>query len=104
MKKQKLFNILILGLFFTIGLVYSAKVFVVNTKTSADTVMTSTNGESKENAEENVKEASHFLFLQEKVRYQLKPVVAIISKINTDIEASLPETYLQLSTPPPDFA
>lgn len=66
--------------------------------------MTSTNDESKENAEENVKEASHFLFLQEKVRYQLKPVVAIISKINTDIEASLPETYLQLSTPPPDFA
>lgn len=72
MKKQKLFNILILGLFFTVGLVYSAKVFVVDTKASADTVMTSTNDESKENAEENVKEASHFLFFAGKSTLSVK--------------------------------
>lgn len=60
--------------------------------------------DSAENSEENVKEISSHLFLHEKQDYRLNPIVSIALSLNAYIEAPLPEAYLQLNTPPPDFA
>ncbi len=104
MKKQELRSLMMLCLLFLLGLVYSAHVFVIDTKKATETVVTDSSDEAKEGGEENVKETSHHFYLQEKMRYHLKPATSIAVKINADIEASLPETYPQLNTPPPDFA
>lgn len=104
MEKQKLRSLLMLCLLFLLGLVYSAHVFVSDNNVAVQTAITDTSDDDTESGEENVKETSHHLFLLEKMRYHLKPVASVNVKINADVEASLPEPYLQLNTPPPDFA
>lgn len=93
-----------LCLLFLLGLVYSAHVFVIDNKEVVQTEVTDTNDDNTESGEENVKETSHHLFLLEKMCYHLKPVTSIVVNLNDHIETALPEAYLQLSTPPPDFA
>ncbi len=95
---------MMLCLLFLLGMVYSAHVFVMDNKVAVQTEMTDTNDDNTESGEENVKETSHHLFLLEKMRYHLKPVTSIVVKLNVHIETALPEAYLQLTTPPPDFA
>jgi len=85
-------------------MVYSAHVFVMDNKVAVQTEMADTNDDNAESGEENVKETSHHLFLLEKMRYHLKPVTSIVVKLSDHIQTALPEAYLQLSTPPPDFA
>jgi len=104
MKKQKLRSLMMLCLLFLLGMVYSAHVFVMDSKVAVQTEITDTNDDNTESGEENVKETSHHLFLLEKMRYHLKPVTSIVVNLNDHIETALPEAYLQLSTPPPDFA
>lgn len=103
MNKQRLRNTFILSLLLLLGLVYSAQVFVNNSKTARETAITNTSDDNAENGEENLKETSH-LFVSEKTCYHLKPVISIEVKLKEYTVASLPETYLQLKTPPPDFA
>lgn len=93
-----------LCLLFLVGLVYSVHVFVMDSKVAVQTEMTDTNDNNTESGEENVKETSHHLFLPEKIRYYLKPVTSIVVNLNDHIKTALPEAYLQLATPPPDFA
>lgn len=95
---------MMLCLLFLLGMVYSAHVFVMDKKVAVQTEMTDTNDDNTESGEENVKETSHHLFLLEKMRYHLKPATSIVVKLNDHIETALPEAYLQLTTPPPDFA
>lgn len=95
---------MMLCLLFLLGLLYSAKVFVIDSKASVQTEMTSSSDENTESGEENVKETFHPLFLLEKIRYHLKPITSMTVNFNHHIEAALPEAYLQLATPPPDFA
>eukprot|EP01085_Mycamoeba_gemmipara_P005458 Mycagemm_TRINITY_DN11204_c0_g1::TRINITY_DN11204_c0_g1_i1::g.5458::m.5458 type:complete len:105 gc:universal TRINITY_DN11204_c0_g1_i1:382-68(-) len=104
MKKQKLRSLMMLCLLFLLGLVYSAHVFVIDNKEAVQTEVTDTNDDNTERGEENVKETSHHLFLLEKMRYHLKPVTSIVVNLDDHIETALPEAYLQLNTPPPDFA
>lgn len=95
---------MMLCLLFLLGMVYSAHVFVMDSKAAVQTEITDTNDDTKESGEENVKETSHHLFLLEKMRYHLKPVTSIVVNLSDHIETALPEAYLKLSTPPPDFA
>jgi len=96
---------MMLCLLFLLGLLYSAHVFVIETKkVTVQTVMADTSDDNAESGEENVKETSHHFFLLEKVRYHLKAVTAIMVNLNAHIDTALPEAYLQLNTPPPDFA
>lgn len=95
---------MMLCLLFLLGMVYSAHVFVMDNKVTAKTEITDTNDDNTESGEENVKETSHHLFLLEKMRYHLKPVTSIVVNLKHHFETALPEAYLQLVTPPPDFA
>ncbi|MNK08631.1 hypothetical protein D3C87_265730 [compost metagenome] len=95
---------MMLCLLFLLGLLYSAHVFVADSKVAVQTVLTDTSDDNAESGEENVKETSHHLFLLEKMRYHLKPVTSIVVNLNVPVETALPEPYLQLNTPPPDFA
>lgn len=104
MKKQKPGNVFILTLLFLLGLIYCAEVFVSDNGIAVNkTITTDVNDDSAESSEENVKEPLP-LFLHEKLPHYLKPVIAISVNLITYIEAPLPEAYLQLNTPPPDFA
>ncbi len=95
---------MMLCLLFLLGLLYSAHVFVTDNKAVVQTAIADTNDDNAESGEENVKEASHHFFLLEKMRYHFKPVTSIVVNLNFPVETSLPEPYLQLNTPPPDFA
>lgn len=95
---------MMLCLLFLLGMVYSAHVFVIDSKVSVQTEMTNSSDDNTENGEENLKETFHPLFLLEKIRYHLKPTTSIVVNLNHHIEAALPEANLQLATPPPDFA
>ena len=85
-------------------MVYSAHVFVMENKTVVQTEVTDINDDNAESGEEKVKETSHQLYLLEKMRYHLKPVTSIVLSLSDHVENALPGAYLQLSTPPPDFA
>lgn len=104
MKIQKLGNLFILSLLFALGIIYGAQVFVNHTGSVAKTVMTDTSDDNTENSEEKVNETSHHLFLQERSLYHLKPMVVVKVNLTTYISKMLPDAYLQLNTPPPDFA
>lgn len=95
---------MMLCLLFLLGLLYSAHVFVTDSKAVTQTAITDTGDDSTKSGEENVKEASHHLFLLEKVRYHLNPAVSIVVNLDVPVDTALPEPYLQLNTPPPDFA
>jgi len=104
MKKQKLGNVFILTLLFLLGLIYCAEVFVSDNGIAVNkTITTDTNDDSAGSSEENVKEPLP-LFLHEKLPHHFKSVPAISVNLNAYIEVLLPEPYLQLNTPPPDFA
>lgn len=104
MKKQKLRSLIMLCLLFLLGVVYCAHVFVAENKTAVQSVMSDNSEDNAESSEENLKETSQHLFLLEKIRYQLKPVTANILNLNGPVLAALPDAYLQLNTPPPNFA
>lgn len=104
MKKQKFISLLMLSLLFLLAVVYSAHVFAPQTKAAVHAVLTDTNDDNTDSGEENVKEASHHLFLAERSLYYLKPMVVSIVNLAGYISKKLPEAYLQLNTPPPDFA
>lgn len=105
MTVQKLRSLFVLILLFLLGMVYSAQVFVSYSRQITETVMANdVNNDSSENGEESLKETSQHLFLQEKSLFYLKPVNMVVVNIPTYIEGVLPEAYLQLNTPPPDFA
>lgn len=93
-----------LCLLFLLGMLYSAHVFVVDNKLAVQTAMTDNNDDNAESGEENAKETSPHLFLLEKMRYQLKPLTSMVLTFDVPVETALPEPYLQLNTPPPDFA
>jgi len=95
---------MMLCLLLLVGLFYGAQVFVTDSKAAAETSITDNGDDNAERGEENVKETSHHLFVLEKMRYHLKPVASIVVNLNAPIETALPEPYLQLNTPPPDFA
>lgn len=101
MKRQKLKSIALLNLLLLLGLVYSAHVFVDYGKSTTQVVTT---GGEENNAEENVAETAHHLFIEERLVYHLKPAVVLLLKPNMEIQTALPEAFLQLNTPPPDFA
>ncbi|MDQ8004695.1 MAG: hypothetical protein REI64_07835 [Pedobacter sp.] len=103
MNKQKLGNLFILSLLFALGIVYGAQVFVSHSKVVAQTVLTDTSDDGTENSEEKVNETSHHLFLQERSLYRLKPTALVTVNLTAYISKILPEAYLQLNTPPPDF-
>jgi len=104
MNKQKLSKIFILSLLFALGIIYGAQVFLSQSKIVTQTVTTDTSDDSTENSEEKVNETSHHLFLQERSLYRLKPATAVSANLTAYISKMLPEAYLQLNTPPPDFA
>ncbi|RWU06420.1 hypothetical protein [Pedobacter chitinilyticus] len=104
MKKQKLRSLMMLCLLFLLGMVYSAHVFVMDSEQTVQTATTDVNDDNTESGEEKVKETSHHFFLLEKMRYHLKPLTSIVVNLNDHMETALPDAYLQLSTPPPDFA
>lgn len=95
---------MMLCLLFLLGMVYSAHVFVMDSEQTEQTAITDVNDDNTESGEENVKETTHHFFLLEKTRYHLKPLTSIVVNLNDYMETALPDAYLQLSTPPPDFA
>lgn len=104
MRKQKLRSVMMLCLLFLLGMVYCAHIFVVDSKVATQTELTETSDDTAESGEENVKETSHHLFLLEKMRYQMKPIASISLNFCDHVQTTLPTPYLQLSTPPPNFA
>lgn len=104
MKSQKLYRLFVLSLLFSLGIIYGAQVFVSYSRVVVEVISADSNDEKTENSEENVKETSHHLFVQERTLYHLKPVSSIAVNFKAHFEISLPEAYLKLNTPPPDFA
>lgn len=105
MYKQKFYRIYVLGMLFMLGVIYCANVFVAYHQEPVVAEMAADfNDNTNDSSEENVKETSHHLFLQERALYQLKPMNAMSMCLSSLIESILPDAYLQLNTPPPDVA
>ena len=104
MKNQKLRGLIMLCLLFLLGMVYSAHVFVVDAKATVEIVAADSDDDNAENNEEKVNETFHHLFLHERPLYYLTPMAVVNANFSLLVNKMLPEAYLQLNTPPPDFA
>lgn len=105
MNKQKLNCLFILSVLLVLSVIYSANVFVSYHQKAAVVAMTNdVSQDNSDSSEENLNETSSHLFLQERPLFYLKPIKVVNANFSLLINRNLPEAYLQLNTPPPDFA
>jgi CHASE1-domain containing sensor protein len=102
MKTRRWRNLIILSLLLLLGMIYGAHVLMHYHQPAKQTQIAQNADDNAEGSEENLKETSHHLFLHDKWLFHLNPGFAITQDGGVYIQIALPETCLQLNTPPPD--